>query len=129
MMTIFKTVLFAVLVASATSLSYAQPSSVRELVEAYFEEMLVLSPLEATYIGDDRYNDRLPNDIAPDAVAARNAFERRYLDAALRYDTNTLGAEDRLTWEVFVQERRAMVGGSRFPAHLLPVISCIRYRC
>lgn len=121
MMTIFKTLLSAVLLAFATRLSSAQPSSVRELVEAYFEDNLVLNPIEATYIGDERYNERLPNDIAPDAVAARIAFEQRYLDAALRYDMNTLGAEDRLTWEIFVQQRRATLGGSRFPAHLLPV--------
>jgi len=31
-----------------------------DLVEAYFEELLRLNPLFATFIGDNRYNDKLP---------------------------------------------------------------------
>ena len=36
------------------------------MFERYFEEYLELDPLFATQIGDNRYNDRLPNYIGPE---------------------------------------------------------------
>ena len=62
------------------------------LFEAYFEESLRMNPLLATFIGDDRYDDRLPNSIGPEHLAATRAFNERYLAAirafakALAYD-------------------------------------------
>ena len=60
------TAALAVTIATAQGV-HAQ--SLHDLVEAYFEEYLQLDPIEATFIGDPRYNDQLPNDIAPEAVA------------------------------------------------------------
>ena len=40
------------------------------LYERYFEDSLRLNPLLATFIGDHRYDDRLPNSIGPDYRAA-----------------------------------------------------------
>lgn len=99
----------------------AEQQPLQDFVEAYFEEQLALNPVDATFIGDNRYNDRLPNDIAPEEVAARLAVEQRYLDAALRYDIGQLSAADRLTWDVFVEQRRTRLASAQFPSHLLPV--------
>jgi len=35
------------------------------LFESYFEDDLRANPLRATYIGDHRYDDQLPNSIVP----------------------------------------------------------------
>ncbi|MCZ6559490.1 MAG: DUF885 domain-containing protein, partial [Gammaproteobacteria bacterium] len=45
-----------------------QSAALDELVEAYFEELLVLNPLYATFIGDNRYNDRLANSLSPEHI-------------------------------------------------------------
>jgi hypothetical protein len=59
------------------------------MLERYFEELLQLNPLLATFIGDPRYNDRLPNSIGPEhrtRVRAMNerVRERMRLEQALR---------------------------------------------
>jgi hypothetical protein len=41
------------------------------LFERYFEDQLRLDPLTATFIGDPRYNDLLPNYIGPEYIASR----------------------------------------------------------
>lgn len=100
---------------------HAQSQPLHDLVEAYFEEYLQLNPIEATFIGDARYNDKLPNSIAPEQVAAVLAVEQRYLDAAMRVDIDALSPADRLTWDVFVEQRRTALAGAQFPEHLLPI--------
>ena len=40
-----------------------------QLFEDYFERSLLLNPLNATFIGDHRYDDRLTNTISPVRLA------------------------------------------------------------
>lgn len=96
-------------------------SSLHQLFEDYFEDSLRTNPLQATFIGDHRYDDRIANDIAPQYLDRFHAAERRYLDAALKYDPRTLSAEDRLSWEIFVSQRRQHLAGAEFPEELLPL--------
>lgn len=91
------------------------------LAEDYFEESLALNPLRATFIGDERYNDRLANNIAPEHIATVHALEQRFLEAAEAIDPEALDEEDRVTREVFITGRRDMLEGSAFPFHLLPM--------
>jgi len=91
------------------------------LAEEYFEERLALNPLHATFIGDERYNDRLAIDISPPHLAAVRAMEQRYLEAVTAIDPDALGEEDRTTWEVFSLGRRESLEGLDFPFHLLPL--------
>ena len=53
------------------------------LFENYFEDNLRANPLLATYIGDHRYDDLLPNSIGPQYRAAAHAMNQKYL-AAIR---------------------------------------------
>jgi uncharacterized protein (DUF885 family) len=92
-----------------------------DLFERYFEEYLELHPVSATYIGDNRYNDRLANDLGPEWRARWHAVNERYLADVRRYDPATLGREDRVSWEVFVRERTRELEAERFPDYLLPI--------
>jgi uncharacterized protein (DUF885 family) len=91
------------------------------LVEDYFEESLALNPLQATFLGDERYNDQLAIDISPRHIATVRALERRSLEAAEAIDPEGLDEEDRLTWEVFTIGRRSVLEGLDFPSQLLPL--------
>jgi len=92
-----------------------------DLVEAYFEELLQLNPLLATFIGDDRYNDKLPNSIGPEQRALALATDQRYLAAARALDATRLTGGDLITHEIFVRELDRSVQGERFPDYLLPI--------
>ena len=91
------------------------------MLERYFEEWLQLNPLLATFIGDPRYNDRLPNSIGPEHRAQVRAMNERYLAEARAIDVVKLSPADRISHEIFVYERERMRAAERFPDHLLPV--------
>ncbi len=91
------------------------------LVEAYFEELLALIPIMATYIGDNRYNDRLPNSLGPEERARHRELNERYLAAARKIDADALEGLDRISLEIFLREREQELAAERFPNHLLPI--------
>jgi uncharacterized protein (DUF885 family) len=93
----------------------------RGLVETYYDELLELNPLQATFTGDHRFDDRLGDPASPAHEAAMLDLERRYLAAVRRIDPDTLRGQDRLTWEMFVRGRERALAGARFPERLLPV--------
>lgn len=92
-----------------------------QLFEDYFQRSLQLNPLQATFIGDHRYDDQLANDISPAHIAAALAVDRKYLDEVLKFDPQALSPQDRLSWEIFVSERRTAITTAQFPSHWLPV--------
>lgn len=96
-------------------------SSLHRLFDAYFENELRTRPLMGTFIGDHRYDDRLPTDISPQSVSARLAFEEKMLADALRFNPEALTSDDRLSWEIFVRERRMAIASAQFPSELLPI--------
>jgi uncharacterized protein (DUF885 family) len=91
------------------------------LVDRYFEELLVLNPILATYIGDHRYDDRLPNDIGPEERARQHELNARYLAAARQIDADALSNADRISLEIFLRERERALAAERFPDYLLPI--------
>jgi uncharacterized protein (DUF885 family) len=96
-------------------------AQLHEMVEQYWQDSLELDPIMASYVGDNRYNDRYSGGIAPDERAAKQALEQRYLDAATAFDGSALGDEDGLTLELFVDGRRQELEGFRYPSWLLPI--------
>jgi len=91
------------------------------MFERYFEEYLELNPLFATQIGDNRYNDRLPNYIGPEYRAQEREMNERYLAAVQEFDPAQLSGEDRISYEIFLRERMHQRESERFPSHLLPL--------
>ncbi len=91
------------------------------LFESYFEDMLELSPLTATFIGDHRYDERLPNSIGPEHIAAAQSMNRRYLDAVRAMGPDDLAPADRISYDIFLRERERELAADRFPFELLPL--------
>jgi uncharacterized protein (DUF885 family) len=116
------TLLIALFVSTvALAQTTAPGAELNRLFEEYFERSLLLNPLSATFIGDHRYDDRLTNVISPARLALALDVERRYLDAALKFDPQQLSEADRLSWEIFVSERRTTIAGAQFRSEWLPL--------
>ena len=106
------------------ALAGTRPSATEQLnamVDRYFEESLKLDPVGATFIGDNRYNDRYANSISPKYVADALQRERRYLRELERIDPDALTGTDRITYDVFRFDRETAIAGARFPAELMPI--------
>jgi len=91
------------------------------LVEEYYEELLGLYPILATSNGDHRFDDRWEIGIAPAHIERALELEQRYLKRALALSSDKLSATDRLTRELFLDERRLGIESHAFPGHLLPI--------
>jgi uncharacterized protein (DUF885 family) len=91
------------------------------LFENYFEDNLRANPLLATYIGDHRYDDLLPNSIGPQYRSAAQAMNQKYLAAIRALDPQALSPADRISYDIFLFEREREARSERFPFHLLPI--------
>lgn len=101
--------------------SESESAELRFLVEEYFEASLELNPLQATFLGDRRYNDRLANYLGAEHRAASEALTREYLQRIEAINPEQLGREDRLTFEIFRLNLENNLEIGEFPEHLLAI--------
>ena len=99
----------------------SQPAHLDRLFEDYWEAMLELNPVMATFIGDRRYNDRYPVSIGPEHLAAVRAQLESSLAAVAAVDPGALDEQRRLSRELFLRDVRLDLEGFRFPSWLLPI--------
>jgi len=92
-----------------------------DFLETYFEERLQLYPLEATQIGDDRYNDLLPNDISESYVAKQKEFYARYQSALSEYDSAGLSSQEQVSYGIFKSEMARRLHGLTFHDNYMPI--------
>jgi uncharacterized protein (DUF885 family) len=106
-------------VAGAPAVNRAETLSA--LYEEYWQENLRRNPVFATFAGDARYNDQLPNFLSADFERAAIDFQQRFLDRAKAVGADGLTGQDRLSYDIFVRDREMALEGARFPDRLLPV--------
>jgi uncharacterized protein (DUF885 family) len=111
-----------ILCACATTPAAKSPdAALNALVEEYFDRQLELSPMNATAIGDSRYDDRLDETTSPGFREKTLAIERAFLDRAHRIDAARLSPGARITYDIFTAERELALQGARFPEELTPL--------
>src|SRR5881394_802804 len=91
------------------------------LYAEYWEENLKLNPISATFAGDPRYNDQLPNFLTKEFEDQSRAFAQKYLDRAKAIGTDGLTGQDRLSYDIFTLARESELEDLRFPDRLLPI--------
>ena len=92
-----------------------------QLFAENFEEGLALNPIQATAIGDKRYNDQLPNFLSPEFQKKSHDFTVKWLDKVQSIDRSLLTGQDRLSYDVFVYQSEMALEGEQFPGHLIPI--------
>jgi uncharacterized protein (DUF885 family) len=111
----------SMLAGCATSMTGTSPDqALHALVEDYFEQQLQLSPMNATAIGDSRYDDRLDDSTSPGFREKAFGIERAFLDRARRIDAARLSPAARLTYDIFVSEREQALDGQKFHEDYMP---------
>ncbi len=99
----------------------SEGQKLKALLDAYWEENLQRNPLQATAIGDDRYNDRFPNSLSPQWRAEDRALGEKWLKALEALDRAKLTGQDLLSRDILVRDLKEGLEGLRFPGHLLPL--------
>ena len=82
-----------------------------QMLASYHEERLSLYPLEATFAGDARYNDKFPNNLSEDFLAEEALFYNTYLaslDSFADHDLENSQVESKeiLRWECEINLER-----------------------
>jgi uncharacterized protein (DUF885 family) len=86
-----------------------EPADLQALFRRYLDEVFVMRPLDATRLGDHRFDDRL-DDISPEARARWLAHCQSTLRMLRdQVDPRTLPADDRVDYAVFEKELKKSI--------------------
>jgi uncharacterized protein (DUF885 family) len=113
--------LCAVFAFTATGSRAQAPADLDALFESWFEANLELNPVFATFVGDNRYNDRFPVSISPAERAKAEALDREYLKRIEAVDSKRLDGQRLLSYQIFKSQRERAIEGLRFPGYLMPL--------
>jgi uncharacterized protein (DUF885 family) len=87
----------------------------------YWEESLKLNPLRATFQGDPRYNDQLPNFLSAEYRETSRRFTEEWLKKVEAVGADGLSGQDLLSYQIFVRDAKNELEGERFPGWMQPV--------
>jgi uncharacterized protein (DUF885 family) len=106
---------------AAVQVSESKGERLAKLYEAYWEESLKLNPIQATFQGDPRYNDQLPDFLSAEYRQQVHAFTRRWLDAVEAVGPEGLQGQDLLSYQIFVRDAKLSLESEQFPSWMLPI--------
>ena len=99
----------------------AKPARLNALYAQYWEETLRLNPLQATFQGDNRYNDQLPNFLSADYRAKEHEFNSRWLKTVESIGSDGLTGQDLLSYQIFVRDAKLSLESEQFPTWQQPI--------
>jgi len=99
----------------------ARAARLTTLYAEYWEELLKLNPIQATFQGDTRYNDQLPDFGSAEYREQVRVFNERWLKTVEAIGSDGLQGQDLLSYRIFVEERRNALDAERFPGWMMPV--------
>jgi uncharacterized protein (DUF885 family) len=105
---------------SAQAQQTARNAQLHALFAEEWERGLRENPENASYQGDNRYNDRW-TDLSPEAIARREAADKSALDKVRTIDRATLSPADQLNYDTFEWQLQRAVARQRFREYLQPV--------
>lgn len=105
--------------AAAPAAAAPQPAEraaqLSQLYADFWEASLALNPLNATFVGDPRYNDQMPDFFSAEFRAKEAAFNREWLGRAQAIGSDGLQGQDLLSYQIFVRDLESEIEGERFP--------------
>lgn len=107
--------------AAATAPAAEKAAQLDRLYAEYWEEVLKMNPIQATFQGDARYNDRMPDFYSKAFRDESRAFTRRWLERVEAIGPEVLSGQDLISYEIFVNEAKDSLFAEKFPGWMLPV--------
>lgn len=107
---------------SATSTATSSKSEqLNQLYEDFWEEGLKLNPVGATYQGDPRYNDLLPDYGSAQYRQQSHDYTEKWLKKIEAISSKNLNGQDLLSYQIFVRDAKNSLASEQFPDWMLPV--------
>ncbi len=99
----------------------AKARTLDALYEQYWEALLKLNPLQATYQGDTRYNDQLPDMYSAEFREQARAFNAEWLKKVEAVGEAGLTGQALLSYQIFVRDAKNSIEGDKYPDWMMPV--------
>lgn len=106
---------------AASQATSAKAAQLQKLYVDYWEEVLKLNPVQATFQGDPRYNDQLPDFGSAEYRKQQHDFTVRWLKTIQDVGSAGLSGQDLLSYEIFVRDSKSSLEGEKFPDWMMPV--------
>jgi len=92
-----------------------------KIIADYYEDQLKLSPLSATFNGDNRYNDLLNIDFTDSHRALVKSTLEKYQKSLQEIDRESLTTNDQLTYDLIERDVNLGMEGLSFPENFIPL--------
>lgn len=92
-----------------------------KMLDTYYEDQLVLSPISATFNGDNRYNDQLTIDFTDGQRAKYADFLNKYEEKLKSFNREELNANDQISFDILKRELDLGKEGLQFKDNLMPL--------
>ncbi len=122
----FYSLLFVVLFASCKLNSESQKETVAAnkdltaVFEKFHEEGLLLRPVDATYEGDNRFNDKLAIDFTDSYRDSLKRYYDKYESLLAGFDKEKLNEQDKLSYDIFKYTLDLSIEELKYPENLIP---------
>jgi len=87
----------------------------------FWDESLQRNPIQATYVGDNRFNDQLPNFFSPQFRDESIAFDHKWLARFQAIDPNDLDGQARLSYDVMLRNINLDLESYQFRTDYMPL--------
>jgi uncharacterized protein (DUF885 family) len=99
----------------------SKSEQLEQMYADYWEAGLKRNPVQATYVGDNRYNDQLPNFYAPAYRQESIAFAKNWLNKFEAIDASDLNGQTRLSYDIMVRSLKLELEGYQHRTDLMPL--------
>ena len=107
--------------APAAPVKLDSATQLNRLYDEYWSASQRLNPLQATFQGEHRYDDQLPNYLSAASRQQLHDFMTQWLAKVEAVDASTLTGQDLLSREIFLRDARHALAAEKFPRWMLPI--------
>jgi uncharacterized protein (DUF885 family) len=101
--------------------TFVEEPGLDSLLAAFYQDYLKFSPLNATVIGDNRYDDKLPNTITASYREELKSLYTRYREELTMYDRSSLTEADQMNYDIILWECDIALESLKFKDYLMPI--------
>lgn len=91
------------------------------IYDEYWDASMRLNPLQATFQGDSRHNDQLPNILSAAYRQQSHDFTQEWLGKVEKIGADGLAGQDLLSYQIFVRDARMSLAAEKYPTWMLPI--------
>lgn len=96
-------------------------TQLNRIYDEYWDASMRLNPMQATFQGDGRYNEQLPNFLSAAYRQQAHDFMVLWLGKVEALGPEGLQGQDLLSYEIFVRDARTSLAAEQFPSWMLPI--------